>query len=150
MVAAQRRHRRDQPDPAAASRQAVSELPVVVVEYCGYSGSSSTSSGSQSPDRARRLVAERVPVAHGDEAARVEVRQGRFQRARLLLGQFQQRRSAAEDRRSSRVAALARATGDDPGEEGADEERHPQDGGVREQVDQERLDRLRAVRARRG
>ena len=36
------------PTRAAASRHAVTELPVVVVEYCGYSGSSTTVSGFQS------------------------------------------------------------------------------------------------------
>ena len=48
-------------------------LPVVVFEYCGYSGSSTTSSGRMCSHLRDGLLRERMPVAHGDHHARVEL-----------------------------------------------------------------------------
>ena len=49
------------------------------------------------PHPARDLVAERMPVAHGDEAAHVVLGQCRLQAAGLLLRQPEQGGAAAED-----------------------------------------------------
>ena len=64
---------------------------------------------------------------------------------RLLLGQLQQRRLAAEQR-VVRGRRLDAGTGDDPRQQRPNEERHPQDRRIGEQVDQERPDRFRPVR----
>ena len=98
------------------------------------------------PHRLRHHVAERVPVAHRHEALHVQLGQGRLQRAGLLLRQAQQGRATAEQlvvggRR------LGAGVGDDPCQQRADEERHPQDGRVAEQIDQERPHGSRPVRA---
>jgi hypothetical protein len=89
-----------------------------------------------------------VPVAHGNEAAVLSLRlasQRRLQRRRLRLGQFQQWRAAAENRvilGGGRGAAL----GEELAQPGADEAGHAQDGGVGEQVLEERADAFRPVR----
>ena len=85
--------------------------------------------------RPRRLQAERMPVAHGDEAARARDRL--LERPRLLLGQLEQRALAAEEGVVG-ARGLDAQVGDQPGEERTQEKRHPQDRRVAEQVDQER------------
>ena len=92
--------------------------------------------------RARRVIAHRVPVAHGDEAAvlRVRLRRPPFSAASSARAcssvSSQQRRAAAEDGVVLR-RRLGAPRGDEAAEPGADEARHAQDRGVGEQVLQE-------------
>ena len=103
--------------------------------------------------RLRRRLGERVPIAHGHEAAGLEARQGRRQPRlkRLHLGRrlAQERRGAAHH---SVVGAglLAPAGGDEPGQQRAQRPGQADDGRIVEQVEQEGLHRVQAVRSAEG
>ena len=99
--------------------------------------------------RLGRFLRKWMPVAHGDKAAifaPLIIGQRRLQAFRLLDGQFQQRRFAAQHG----VILLCRwraPLGDKLAQPWPDETRHAQDRRVAEQVGQEGLYSVRAIRA---
>jgi hypothetical protein len=96
--------------------------------------------------RAGRFIAERMPIAHGHETPDILLGQSGLQGPGLRLGELQQGRFAAHHRiiGSGRLGA---GIGDDPRQNWPHEERHAQNRGIGEQIDQKRAHRRRLVGA---
>ncbi len=92
----------------------------------------------------RRFVAQRMPVAHRDEAFGVKFRQRGLERRRLRLRQLEQRRSAAKQG-IVRGRWLQPASRDVTRQDGTHKEWDTQDSRVSEQIQQEGFDRLRPI-----
>ena len=97
------------------------------------------------PHRLRGLVAQRMPVAHGDEALRVELRQLRLQRRRLRAASARAAAICRRAWRSSRCAGSSRAAAMRRARKGRTKNGTRRIAGSVNRLQQKRPDRLRPI-----